>query len=61
MIQTLGINHLSKSQVSVMAKSLDGMVDEFRNRPLDGSPYTYIWVDALTQRVREGGRIVNVS
>ena len=60
LVQTLGISHLSKSQVSVMAKSLDGMVDEFRNRPLDGSPYTYLWVDALTQRCRDGGRIVNV-
>ena len=33
----------------------------FRNRPLDAGPYTYIWVDALTQKVREGGRIVNVA
>ena len=24
-------------------------------------PYTYIWVDALTQKVREGGRIVDVA
>jgi transposase-like protein len=60
LVQTLGIAHLSKSQVSMMAKSLDGLVDEFRNRPLDGSPYTYVWVDALTQRCREGGRVVNV-
>ena len=60
LVQTLGIAHLSKSQVSVMSKSLDGMVDEFRNRPLDGSPYTYLWVDALTQRCRDGGRVVNV-
>lgn len=60
LVQTLGIAHLSKSQVSVMAKSLDGMVDEFRNRPLDSGPYTYVWVDALTQRCRDGGRVVNV-
>src|SRR5206468_10995347 len=33
----------------------------FRNRPLDGGPYTYVWLDALTQKVREGGRIVNVA
>ena len=60
LVQTLGISQLSKSQVSVMAKSLDGMVEEFRNRPLDGSPYTYLWVDALSQRCRDGGRVVNV-
>ncbi len=33
----------------------------FRTRPLDGGPYTYVWLDALTQKVREGGRIVNVA
>ena len=25
------------------------------------SPYPYLWLDALTQKVREDGRIVNVS
>lgn len=60
LVQQLGIERLSKSQVSLMAKSLDGMVDEFRNRPLDAGPYTFVWIDALTQRCREGGRVVNV-
>ncbi len=60
LVQTLGIKEISKSQVSLMARSLDGMVDQFRNRPLDGGPYTYVWIDALTQKVREGGRVVNV-
>lgn len=32
-----------------------------RNRPLDAGPYTYVWADALTMKVREGGRIVNVA
>jgi Transposase, Mutator family len=27
----------------------------------NSGPYTYVWLDALTQKVREGGRIVNVS
>jgi len=30
-------------------------------RPLDSGPYRYVWVDALTQKVREAGRVVNVS
>jgi transposase-like protein len=58
--ETLGVTQLSKSQVSEMAKHLDGRVAEFRNRPLDHGPYTFVWVDALTQKVREGGRVVNV-
>jgi len=44
-----------------MAGELDEMVTEFRNRPLDGGPYAYVWMDALTQKVREGGRIINVA
>jgi putative transposase len=61
LVQTLGIEHLSKSQVSRMAKDLDVEVAAFRNRPLDSGPYTYVSLDALTQKVREGGRIVNVA
>ena len=60
-MQTLGIERLSKSQVSRMAKELDAEVAAFRNRPLDGGPYTYVSLDAMTQKVREGGRIVNVA
>jgi transposase-like protein len=61
LVQTLGIATLSKSQVSELAKSLDDTVTAFRNRPLDGGPYPYVWLDALTQKCREGGRIVNVA
>ena len=61
LVKTLGIESLSKSQVSRMAAELDEVVAEFRNRPLDAGPYTYVWMDALTQKVREGGRIVNVA
>jgi putative transposase len=55
-----GVTKLSKSQVSVMAAELDEMVAQFRSRPLDAGPYTFLWIDALTQKVREGGRTVNV-
>ncbi len=61
LVETLGITSLSKSQVSELAKDLDEMVADFRGRPLDGGPYTYVWADALTMKVREGGRIVNVA
>jgi transposase-like protein len=58
--ESLGVTKLSKSQVSVMAGELDEMVAGFRNRRLDGAPYAFVWLDALTQKVREGGRTVNV-
>lgn len=60
-VRSMGIDGISKSQVSLLAKSLDEKVAEFRNRPLDAGPYTYVFLDALTQKVREGGRIVNVA
>ncbi len=60
LVQALGIEKLSKSQVSQLAKELDGVVKSFRERPLVGS-YTYLWLDALVMKCREGGRIVNVA
>lgn len=60
-VQTLGIEGISKSQVSEMARSLDAQVEAFRNRPLDTGPYRYVWLDALVVRCRELGRIVNVA
>jgi putative transposase len=60
LVETLGITRLSKSQVSRMAADLDVQVEAFRTRPLDAGPYTFVAADALTQRVREGGRVVNV-
>jgi putative transposase len=60
LVETLGVTRLSKSQVSEMAKSLDEHVAAFRNRPLDAGPYTFVWLDALTLKVRELGRTVLV-
>jgi transposase-like protein len=57
----MGIEGISKSQVSEMAKGIDQLVADFCQRPLDGGPYPYVWMDALSQRCREGGRVVNVA
>ena len=61
LVRAMGIDGISRSEVSRMAGELDAKVAEFRDRPLDAGPYRYLWIDALTQRVREGGRVVNVS
>jgi putative transposase len=61
LVRALGIEGISKSEVSRLAEELDQVVAEFRERPLDQGPYRYLWIDALTQKVREGGRVVNVS
>jgi putative transposase len=60
LVQQLGVERMSKSQVSRLAKSLDQIVEDFRTRPLDAGPYAYVTFDALQVKCREGGRTVNV-
>jgi putative transposase len=31
-----------------------------RERPLDRGPYTFVWVDAISAKVREDTRVVGV-
>jgi transposase-like protein len=61
LVQALGCDGISKSEVSRICQALDVQVQAFRERPLDQGPYVYVWLDALTQKVREGGRVVNVA
>jgi transposase-like protein len=61
LVRQLGLDGISKSQVSNLAKELDEVVESFRCRPLDQGPYRYVWLDAMTQRCREGGWVVNVA
>jgi len=60
LVGTLGINSLSKSQVSRIAADLDAQVEAFRHRPLgEAGPFTFVAADALTMKVREDGRVIN--
>lgn len=59
--QSLGIENLSRSQVSEMTKGLNEQVEEFRNRSLAGTAYPVLWVDALYEKVRVDGRIVSMT
>ncbi len=60
LVESLGITSLAKSQVSRMAADLDEQVAAFRTRSLaDAGPFTFVAADALTMKVREGGRVVN--
>src|SRR4029079_8605172 len=60
LVESLGITRLSKSQVCRMPPDLAAQVEAFRTRPLDQGPYTFLAADALTMKVREGGRVVLV-
>ena len=59
--QSLGIENLSRSQVSEMTKGLNEQVEEFRNRSLAGTVYPVLRVDALYEKVRVDSRIVSMA
>jgi transposase-like protein len=59
--EAMGIIGLSKSQVSEMAKTLDEVVTDFRNRPLGDLEYPGLWLDAMAIRSRESGSVVKVA
>lgn len=59
--KSLGIENLSRSQVSNMAKELDEQVESFRNRPLNSSRYPVLWVDALYEKVRYDGHVISMA
>jgi putative transposase len=60
LVQSLGMDRISKSQVSLLCKELDRTVKSFRERRLDGR-WKYVWLDALFFKCRDDGRIVNVA
>jgi putative transposase len=61
LVKALGMEGISKSQVSALAKTLDAEVAAFRSRPLDDGPYPYLWLDALAVKAREDGRVTSVA
>lgn len=60
LVKALGMTGISKSRVSELCEELDGEVERFRNRPLEGS-YPYVWVDATYVKARQDGRVVSVA
>ena len=59
--KSLGMEGISRSQVSEMTKGLNEQVEEFRSRPLTARAYPVLWVDALYEKVRYGGRVVSMA
>jgi transposase-like protein len=56
LVEQLGLQGMSKDQVSRLCRSLDEQVSVFRERPLAGA-YPYLWLDAKVERVREAGGV----
>ena len=59
--KSLGIEGISRSQVSEMTQGLNEQAEEFRNRPLTSNAYPVLWVDALYEKVRYAGRVVSMA
>jgi transposase-like protein len=57
-VTALGLEGISKSQVSRICAELDAEVERFRARPLR-EPYPYLWLDATFVKVRADGRVVS--
>jgi len=55
--QALGLNGISKSQVSLVCGELDAEVERFRSRPLGETRYPYVWLDATYVKARAQGRV----
>jgi hypothetical protein len=61
LVEALGVDGLSKSQVSRICAALDAEVEAFRTRSLADETYPDLWLDATSVKVREGGRVVNMA
>lgn len=61
LVRALGMEGISKSEVSRLCAELDRGVKAFRERRLDEHRYPYLWLDARYEKVREGGRIVSMA
>jgi putative transposase len=60
LVRALGMDGISRSQVSRLCEEIDEKVKPFLGRPIEGdSPY--VWLDATYLKVRRGGRIVSVA
>ena len=60
LVKALGINGVSKSQVSRLCQTLDAEVERFRTRKLDGT-YAYVQLDATFVKVRQEHRVVSMA
>lgn len=60
LVKAMGMEGISKSQVSRLCGEIDEKVQGFLNRPLEGD-WPYLWIDATYVKVRQNNRIVSVA
>ena len=60
LVKALGIDGISRSEVSRICKSLDEEVRGFLHRPIE-TECPYVWLDATFHKIREAGRVISVA
>ena len=60
LVKAMGMEGISKSQVSRLCGEIDERVQTFLNRPIEGE-WPYIWLDATYVKARRDHRIVSVA
>jgi putative transposase len=60
LVKALGMDGISKSQVSRLCGEIDDRVQTFLGRPIEGD-WPYIWLDATYVKVRRDHHIVSVA
>ena len=60
LVRALGIDGISRSEVSRICKVLDTEVRTFLGRPIEAC-CPYVWLDATFHKVREAGRVISVA
>ncbi|MDP2329384.1 MAG: IS256 family transposase [Reyranella sp.] len=60
LVKAMGMEGISKSQVSRLCGEIDERVRTFLNRPIEGE-WPYIWLDATYVKARRDHRIVSVA
>ncbi len=60
LVKAMGLDGISKSQVSRLCVEIDERVNAFLDRPIEGG-WPYVWLDATCVKVRRDHRIVSVA
>src|SRR5258707_10921316 len=60
LVKAMGMEGISKSQVSRLCAEIDERVQTFLHRPIEGE-WPYLWLDATYVKARRDGRILSVA
>lgn len=60
LVRAMGMDGISRSQVSRLCEEIDDKVKPFLGRPIEGD-WPYVWLDATYVKVRRAGRIVSTA